>query len=695
MPRSNTDDPPGGATPTHSPPAFSQAGTVARWIRSNRVRVRLWIAAATAGLVALAAVPALSWISLDLAFLVRPTSVPPEALIVAMDLPSHIDLKQNPEERWSRALHARLIEQLAAAEPLGIVFDATFIEPGIQGAQADVALVEAARRFGKVAVAAAAIPLAHERASGYQVLPPFDPLRSSVAWGPTRFPEDDVARVSPPQINGTPTLSRVVLRMLGRASEGAATTRFGINFYGPPGSLPRVSYASVLRGEIPKERVRGRIVFVGADYKGPFPVAGVDRGRTGIDSLPIPHTRFTGVRAAGVEIVATEVLNLWRGETLRRWPLWMEAAVCLIVATILVFLLTCLPTGRAVLAVAGSGIIMMLTGLFLPWLGHTWFPWMIPCLIQVPVAMALRMLPSPLFDKPPSISISPVASETPVRLPAPRRRALHPAMLVIPDYTLLREIGRGSYGSVWLGRDTVGVVRAVKVVQRDSFSDEAPYLREFQGIQRYSPVSLGHPCLMPILHVSRDETQGFFYYVMEAADDLSGAQPIRPETYQPRTLARDLDRRPFLETVETVELGVALAGALGFLHGHQLVHRDVKPDNVLYVRGQPRLGDLGLVTQLADRPRAVSQFGTPDYLPDEGPGTIAADVYSLGKLLYVAVTGLAPSRFPELPTTFDQRTDLAAFKRLNRVLLQACDPVAERRFASMALFVAALEEAGR
>jgi hypothetical protein len=60
---------------------------------------------------------------------------------------------------------------------------------------------------------------------------------------------------------------------------------------------------------------------------------------------------------------------------------------------------------------------------------------------------------------------------------------------VIPDHTLLRPIGRGAYGEVWLARNVMGAFRAVKVIWRSQFESERPYEREFAGIQRYEPVS--------------------------------------------------------------------------------------------------------------------------------------------------------------------------------------------------------------
>jgi hypothetical protein len=62
---------------------------------------------------------------------------------------------------------------------------------------------------------------------------------------------------------------------------------------------------------------------------------------------------------------------------------------------------------------------------------------------------------------------------------------------IVTDHELLYQIGRGSYGGVWLARSVIGTYRAVKIVFRDQFEDAGPYEREFRGIQKFEPVSRG------------------------------------------------------------------------------------------------------------------------------------------------------------------------------------------------------------
>src|SRR5256885_2275140 len=77
-----------------------------------------------------------------------------------------------------------------------------------------------------------------------------------------------------------------------------------------------------------------------------------------------------------------------------------------------------------------------------------------------------------------------------------------------------------------------------------------------------------------------------------------------------------------------------------------LVHRDVKPGNIIYAHGRAKLADIGLVSTGGEGRTFV---GTEGYIPPEGPGAPAADLYALGVALYEASTGFAPEKFPDVP----------------------------------------------
>src|SRR5438105_4884162 len=168
----------------------------------------------------------------------------------------------------------------------------------------------------------------------------------------------------------------------------------------------------------------------------------------------------------------------------------------------------------------------------------------------------------------------------------------------IPDHTLFRRIGRGAYGEVWLARNVMGTLRAVKIIWRRQFESDRPYEREFAGIQRYEPVSRSADGLVHVLHVGRNDPEGYFYYVMELADAATpkvtsdsvisnqlpesfpravppGTGSLNTESliadYSPRTLRSDLKRIGRLPTADCLRISSDVASGLAQLHRRGLV----------------------------------------------------------------------------------------------------------------------------
>ncbi|HEY0550362.1 MAG TPA: serine/threonine-protein kinase, partial [Verrucomicrobiae bacterium] len=253
-----------------------------------------------------------------------------------------------------------------------------------------------------------------------------------------------------------------------------------------------------------------------------------------------------------------------------------------------------------------------------------------------------------------------------------------PATPVIPDHQLLRCIGHGSYGEIWLARNILGTYRAVKIVYRAQFDTERPYEREFTGIQESEPISRSHPGLLDILQIGRNDEAGYFYCVMELADDEAGGTTFHPDRYSAKTLSKELAARGRLPAAEALLLGQNLASALAHMHGHGLVHRDIKPSNIIFVDGQPKLADIGLVALVT---AAQTYVGTEGYIPPEGPGSIRADIYSLGKVLYEMSTGHDRLLFPTLPGNLPHFPDAELVVELNEVIVKACANLPSARYA--------------
>src|SRR6059036_1057246 len=135
--------------------------------------------------------------------------------------------------------------------------------------------------------------------------------------------------------------------------------------------------------------------------------------------------------------------------------------------------------------------------------------------------------------------------------------------------------------------------------------------------------------------------------------------------YAPHTLRSELKQHGALPIDRCLEIAHALASALAHLHAHKLVHRDVKPSNVIFVGGVVKLVDIGLVAGVDD---ARSFVGTEGYIPPEGPGTPSADCYSLGKLLYELSTGHDRTAWPEPAGDLATRPDRERLVELNAIL---------------------------
>lgn len=268
----------------------------------------------------------------------------------------------------------------------------------------------------------------------------------------------------------------------------------------------------------------------------------------------------------------------------------------------------------------------------------------------------------------------------------------HPA---IPDHEVLRKIGGGAYGEVWLARGVTGALRAVKVVWREDFEDARTFEREFEGILKFEPMSRDHPALVNILHVGRSpDGVTFYYYVMEIGDDLTSGQDINPVEYEPRTLRADNHQATGVQwdTNEVIDVGLRLAEALGHLHERGLAHRDVKPSNVIFVNGRAKLADIGLVAARGQR----TFVGTEGFVPPEGPGSAQADVYSLGKVLYEIATGKDRMSFPELPDEMPSGADKKRWLELNKIICDICEPrISKRKISTSADLADALRRLQR
>lgn len=222
--------------------------------------------------------------------------------------------------------------------------------------------------------------------------------------------------------------------------------------------------------------------------------------------------------------------------------------------------------------------------------------------------------------------------------------------------TLLQKCGEGGYGEVWLAEDVIGTRVALKIL-----SGSCPD-REISGLKNYKDCS--HPNLLKIRHV--EITEQLIAYTMDAADDLNDGNG----RYLPDTLANRLDRYGHLDGKEILEMLEGLLAGLEELHRHGLVHRDIKPDNILWVNGRATLSDAGLIVPAGKHTLVGSPgFISPRLLESGGVAETGDDFYALSKVVYCALTGLAPTEYPEIP----QNITLSLDPAINRALCAGCD----------------------
>jgi len=250
----------------------------------------------------------------------------------------------------------------------------------------------------------------------------------------------------------------------------------------------------------------------------------------------------------------------------------------------------------------------------------------------------------------------------------------------IPNFEFERCCGSGAYGDVWLTTDMNGVKRAVKVLYKVRLKNLGVLDKEIRGLRLYCKEIPRHPNLIEVFYAG--ETDDVVYYVMEIADNTQKSQ----SEYIADSLALRLTSDNVFSPTEAVELTWSILDAVSALHQRGLVHRDIKPENIVYVNGEPKLADIGLVTANV---KNITYAGTQGFIPPEGIDGYGADLYATGKVLYCALTGKDVSEFPSLPDEVRNNRQIAW---LNLVLLKACASNPAKRFQAASEFQIALKE---
>jgi hypothetical protein len=263
-------------------------------------------------------------------------------------------------------------------------------------------------------------------------------------------------------------------------------------------------------------------------------------------------------------------------------------------------------------------------------------------------------------------------------------------------YELLREIARGGMAVVWEAQDTLLDRHVAIKLLHAQFAADPEFLERFRREAR-AAAKLSHPNIVPIYDVGEDTETKTPFIVMELVEGGN--------------LKEHIHRSAPLSNAEIRSIGAALASALEYAHKRGLIHRDVKPQNVLLGDdGRPRLTDFGIAQAIESSTgltRTGAVMGSVHYLAPElargRPASALSDVYGLGAVLYEMATGRVP---------FEADTDLAvalahveqtpaAPRALNarlapdleRIILRSLAKAPEQRFPSAGALAYELRDA--
>jgi TPR repeat protein len=230
----------------------------------------------------------------------------------------------------------------------------------------------------------------------------------------------------------------------------------------------------------------------------------------------------------------------------------------------------------------------------------------------------------------------------------PAQNLAHEAVHYFGDYELLEQIGRGGMGIVYKARQrSLNRIVALKMISAGEFASPSAVQR-FQ-IEAEAAAKLDHPNIVPIYEIGVHRRQ--HYFSMKFVEGCNLAEEIRDGKLRFRTGNNSFGKAAERERqLAIAQLMTTVAHSVHYAHQHGVLHRDLKPGNILVdVEGLPYLTDFGLA-KLLEHELGVTQsaetMGTPSYMsPEQAAGrplTTATDVYSLGAILYALLTGQPP-----------------------------------------------------
>jgi adenylate cyclase len=325
--------------------------------------------------------------SYDLPFVWRTTLDTHEIVLIYLDEESAKLLHQPIDDIWNRALHVPLLERLKKDGARLVLYDFVFDTPSLDPAK-DASFADALQNFGK-AILGGALEIVQPMGGVKQerIIAPLKLLRkASAGWGILAFrpvDADYAVRELFPGTSDIPTATWKAAEVLDakatREPRESPVQRW-INYYGPMNTFSSVNLARALDPEgVPPGFFKDKIVMIGGRSAVGYLAAGRDEFGT-------PYSRGAHQYTSGLEVHATILLNLLRGEWLTHLPSRWENIIIILVGLLAGLLAALRPSFAVISALLISCAIACLACWFV-WHRHIWFDWMVPAVIQMPLGL--------------------------------------------------------------------------------------------------------------------------------------------------------------------------------------------------------------------------------------------------------------------------------------------------------------------
>ena len=596
---------------------------------------------------------------------------------------------------YPRRIWARLLGEMGRAKAGPAAFDLAFEAPTAReqdrGPADDLRFEAALRRYGKVASAFTAVELPGRVPNIFPWLAPGKERFAELALTPGYVGyggDGSSAGLVPGMVAsfaGYPTLGVAAAGLAGPVSvpgpngEGELL----LNYYGPPGTIPRVDIRDLLDPGVARaalyRQLRGRVVVIGIDDP------------TG-DDRPRPTTAPGGGAMSGAEINATAAANALDGSFLRELPVPASLLLIFVMGTALPASALLVRRRWVAPAVAAALVVAYAAGSQLAFAGNVLVPVVAPLAAFAASAGAWLYLRHRQTERDLGELRRRFADFEPDLVGGVLAGTLDggglDAEMIVPGYRLQAVIGRGAMGVVYRAEElSSGRPAAVKIIRPD-LSDDQRFRERFERESRLA-AALEHPNVIPVYSSGQEDGMLF----------LAGRLVEGPN------LSQRLREGPPVPDDELAGIVDGVASALDRAHQIGLVHRDVKPANILLderASGHPYLTDFGIATMAGEKTltEAGGMLGTVGFAAPEqlagGQAGPPADIYGLGAVTFAALTG---GQAPPAPLAVGDDQEwpgvIAARPRVVAVLRTALARDPQDRYKSATKFADDLRDAFR